>query len=74
MPEFVQSLARPLELAGTNTTLIQIVVPYVLDTLETYMLTPDDLPWMTQLESVNQATDLCVCVLCVCVCVCVLCA
>ena len=45
----MESLARPLERAGVNATLIQIVVPYVLDTLETYMLTPDDLAWMTQL-------------------------
>ena len=57
VPELVRHMCEPLRLAAENKTLIDIVVPYVLDTIETYVLTPEDLPFMTSLQSVSAATD-----------------
>ncbi len=44
-------------LAGSNKTLIDLVVPYVVDTLQTYTLEPEHLVFMSSIESLNQATD-----------------
>eukprot|EP00802_Teleaulax_amphioxeia_P008273 Tamp_08281.p1 GENE.Tamp_08281~~Tamp_08281.p1 ORF type:complete len:468 (+),score=87.22 Tamp_08281:21-1424(+) len=57
IPELNNWMLRPLALAATNKTLIDIVVPFVVDTLETYCLEPENLAFMSSVESVNAATD-----------------
>ena len=43
MPELKGWLCQPLSLAGDNSTLLDIVIPFVLDSMDTYCLTCDDL-------------------------------